>query len=102
MQVSVLFERLILSSLVILLCSSENTFAQNNQIDSLKLLLFQSKEDTIKVKTLIDLSWQFKIIAEFNTAIQYAEQALALAMQLEYRKGEGDIYRRLGRYYRFG
>jgi hypothetical protein len=102
MQVSVLFERLILSSLVILLCSSENTFAQNNQIDSLKLLLFQSKEDTIKVKTLIDLSWQFKIIAEFDTAIQYAEQALALAKQLEYRKGKGDIYRRLGRYYRFG
>ena len=54
--------------------------------DSLKIMIQTVKEDTSKVNLLIDLGgrypWSYP-----DTALQYGNQALALAEKLEYKKG---------------
>lgn len=89
----------VLFFMLMLFCGSRAIFSQNKLIDSLEPGLSNLKDDTGKVNTLIELSWQYKLGADFNTAIQHANAALALSQQLKYRQGEGDALRRLGRYY---
>jgi adenylate cyclase len=75
---------------VSVLCS-----AQNEQIDSLKAILDNSKEDTSKVNTLLALSGKlFRIDPE--ATIRYSVQAKELAEKLDFKSGLAYALKSLG------
>lgn len=68
-------------------------FSQQNKIDSLQRVLASAKEDSMKVKTLIELSKQFK---SGDTARIYLQEARELAEKIKYSKGEALAYKNIG------
>ena len=87
--------------LLLILIGCNNLLAQNkNQdflshaIDSLMLVLKTNKEDSSKVKTLLDIAWKkFNLTwsrgGDYESAIQYANQGLALANKVNFKWGKG-------------
>ncbi|HEV2832568.1 MAG TPA: hypothetical protein VGW31_11365, partial [Hanamia sp.] len=73
----------------ILLLSVHFSDAQNlyNIIDSLKLSLEHSQDDTSKVLTLAALSFRFAFMQP-DTGVLYGQKAIALAKSTGYKKGE--------------
>ncbi len=66
------------------------TNAQNafyNNVDSAKLSLSKANDDTAKVPLLIELSTAY-LVYQADTSIRYAQRAISLARQLDYKKGE--------------
>jgi len=61
--------------------------AQNAQIDSLKNVLQAQKEDTNKINTLNNLSRLF-MYEDALSAFQYANQALSLSENINFKKGK--------------
>ena len=55
--------------------------------DSLKLLLSKTSDDTEKVLMLSDLGFTYAFF-KIDTSIMYAQRAISLARQLNYKKGE--------------
>src|SRR5688572_17669287 len=55
--------------------------------DSLKQLLGKTKHDTDKVLLLADLGFNYAVLQP-DTGIVYAQRAISLARQLNYKKGE--------------
>jgi serine phosphatase RsbU (regulator of sigma subunit)/Flp pilus assembly protein TadD len=92
----VLKHRSLFFLLFICLCCS----APASTVDSLKNALTSAKEDTVKVKVLNSLAWEFQ---SSNTpqSLQYAQQALALAKQLNYKSGLISAYNSIGIAYYF-
>jgi CHAT domain-containing protein/uncharacterized protein HemY len=72
----------------ILFCTSFLT-AQNKTIDSLKIVLKTSKEDTLKVKTLNSLAENFNTAFKPDSAIYYTGIAQDLAQKVKYKRGQG-------------
>ncbi len=64
-------------------------FAQHSKIDSLLNLLKTDKEDTIKVKHLIDLCWKYKNKGDFGKGMTYGNAALELAGSVTFAGGKG-------------
>ncbi len=60
------------------------------QIDSLKKVLLTQKEDTNKVNTLNELSYELMRGNDVNTAIQNADKALSIANKIGYKKGQAN------------
>ncbi len=58
-------------------------------------LLGKSKDDTNKVKLLGDIA-HFYSTKELEKAVEYAEEALFLAKQIKFRKGEGNALLQIG------
>ena len=90
--------------LLLLICFSIQSVAQDFETDSLKALLQTSKEDTNKVWLLDALSerysWTFA-----DTAVMYAREELQLSQKLKFKKGEayamldmGGAFTTLGNY----
>lgn len=81
--------------LMVLFSVAGNSFSQKTKKDTLVAKLFAAKDDTSKVKALIDLGLHLytKDLAE---AKNYAEQAVSLARQSKYYKGEAFACRLLG------
>ena len=75
-------------------CAAQNN-SQGTVIDSMKAILHAAKEDTNKVKTLNNLSWELKQ-NNLDTAIAVCRQALKLAEQLKWQKGIASSHRKLG------
>lgn len=75
------------------LLTSSASFSRD-KIDSLEKLLSVSKEDTAKVNLLNDLILEH-IYAGTGKALNYAEEALALSVKLNYPQGEAVSYRRM-------
>jgi class 3 adenylate cyclase len=48
----------------------------------------QTKEDTNKVNTLIKLSREYRIVSEYSKGLDFGEQALGIAQQINFLKGE--------------
>ena len=78
---------------------------QNNVIDSLRRVLQTQKEDTIKVNTLNALGTALTNISDLDSALKFANQALALSESINFKKGQakaygiiGLIYQTLGNY----
>lgn len=63
--------------------------------DSLKKLLASSQPDTNRVMILSELSIRY-FTSNNDTAMKYAQEGLALAQALKFRKGEADCLRRSG------
>lgn len=78
--------------IIIILCWSgfwANVNAQNKNIDSLLIIIEKDKPDTNKVKHLNKLSKEYLNIDFYDSAIYFANQALALANYLPFEKGRG-------------
>lgn len=69
--------------------------AQNNLSDSLKSLLAKETRDTSKVKLLIRLN-AFYIFSFPDTAMQYAEEGLALSQKIGFSRGEANCLNQIG------
>jgi len=72
------------------------SFAQVREIDSLKKLLANTKEDTIKVALLCDLSFYEQ---NSQQAIALIEEALSLAKKNGFESGEASCYFEMGNHY---
>jgi class 3 adenylate cyclase len=83
--------------------------AQNRTIDSLQQVLknFEARRielkelsddesDTAKVNILKKLSLEYSSIADYDGAIKYADEALAISQQINFRKGAADSYYLIG------
>ena len=69
--------------------------AQNNQIDSLKAVVANSADDTLKVNTLITLSNRL-VNSDPEATIFYSTQAKELAEKLNYKRGLGYALKSIG------
>ncbi|MBL7872581.1 MAG: tetratricopeptide repeat protein [Cyclobacteriaceae bacterium] len=76
-----------------------NCKAQNPILDSLHRVLKLHKEDTSKVNTQNEISWEMSNIGNFDLALKYASDAILIAKNINYKKGMADSYSRLGRVY---
>lgn len=86
--------------LALLLAVSNRVDAQTEQADSLKLLIKNAKDDTLKVNTLIDISGSL-LRVDANEALRYANDALSLAKQLDFVRGEAYALKNIGMSYYF-
>src|SRR5882724_4215163 len=68
---------------------------QGVSVDSLKSLLPSSKEDTLKVNLLFQIS-RFYLSTEPKSAIPFSTQAKELSAQLNYQKGLAVSYKFIG------
>ena len=64
------------------------------QIDTLERQL-QTAKDTNRVKILCDLCWEYRFVSA-NKALEYGNEALALAQELKYTKGIAQSYNDMG------
>ncbi|TAL60152.1 MAG: tetratricopeptide repeat protein [Bacteroidetes bacterium] len=64
---------------------SSLSFAQQNKIDTLLSLLKKDNIDTNKVIHLNKLSWEYKNIGNYDTALYYGNTALQLSQQLNFK-----------------
>jgi signal transduction histidine kinase len=96
-----MLKRFLVKKIVLLFyCFSLNPlFAQQKQIDSLSVLLKNSKADTTKVSLLNAISKKFFDFQKYDTAKKYAEDALALAEKKDFTKGIESSYSNLGNIY---
>jgi adenylate cyclase len=77
-------------------------FAQKQgqpKIDSLQAVLKTAKEDTSKVNTLNAISYEKINVGDYTEARKYADEALALAEKINFKKGIALSYRRIGYIY---
>lgn len=70
-----------------LLFSGNSSFAQTRAIDSLRTSLKTERMDTMRVKTLGFLAYDFYLKEAYDSALKYANQALTLADTLKFKKG---------------
>src|SRR4051812_30879351 len=75
--------------------------AQNKKIDSLQVLLKKDKLDTNKINHFNQLSIEYKNARLYDTAIDYANSALQLALKLNFKKGMAISYTKIGNVYDF-
>ncbi len=64
------------------------------QIDTLERQL-QTAKDTNRVKILCDLCWEYRFVSA-NKALEYGNEALALAQEIKYTKGIAQSYNDMG------
>jgi len=69
--------------------------AQNNSLDSLRLVLAKTSTDTVRVNVLNNLSLQF-ITVDLDSSAAYADKALRLATTLGFKKGLEKAYAMTG------
>ncbi|MBT8211306.1 MAG: tetratricopeptide repeat protein [Eudoraea sp.] len=75
---------------------------QSAQIDSLKQLIAQQQDDSLKVNTLLAVSQNYFSINP-DSAVIYANQAISLANEIQFGKGAGMGYKNIGlAYYYMG
>jgi adenylate cyclase len=72
--------------------------AGNTVIDSLRYIVQSSKEDTVRVNMLIELSIKYRTISP-DTSIDYAQQAENLAQKIHFQKGIGYALKSKGMMY---
>lgn len=73
-----------------------SSFCQNREMDSLKQLLSRTTSDTFRVDLLVKLGL---LEQSFEGGLRYAEDALALAKKIHYKKGEGASLNQIGNQY---
>jgi len=86
--------------LALLLAVSNRVDAQIKQADSLKLLIRNANDDSLKVNTLIDISGSL-LRVDTKEALRYANEALALAEKLDFVRGQAYALKSIGMSYYF-
>ncbi|TAL48059.1 MAG: tetratricopeptide repeat protein, partial [Chitinophagaceae bacterium] len=87
-----------IKKIIVIACSSVFSFAaisQNTNADSLKNLLDKTSVDTVRVFLLYKISDEYSLAAP-DTAMQFARQALKLAQEASFKKGEARSLTRIG------
>ena len=79
-----------------LVLSANQTLAQNTTIDSLINIVQKGKQDTTTVAALNALSSELLQTEELDKAKAYADQAIALAEQLDFKKGKAYAQKNVG------
>ena len=90
--------------IVIAVCVQKQSLAQlegQGRIDSLLRELPKAKEDTNKVKLLIDLSHTYYSINP-DEGLKFGKQGLKLAQKLDWKKGIGNSCRTIAGNYGYG
>lgn len=64
-------------------------------MDSLRTSLFNEKKDTIRVLTLLDISYAFSNLS-IDSSLLFAQQSLVLAKQSGFVKGEAECLEKIG------
>lgn len=90
--------QLLLLPFIILLITA-TCKAQNPILDSLQAVLKTQGEDTNRVNTLNELSWQLKDLGNFTLALTNANDAMLLSRKIDYKKGIATAYSRNGQVY---
>ena len=70
--------------------------AQTKYIDSIKVLIKNSKEDNNKVELLNETADKLFRVSSFDSSIRYANLALMLAKKINYKPGIAGAYSNLG------
>jgi tetratricopeptide (TPR) repeat protein len=78
--------------LCVVLLQYTATAQSQHTIDSLKRVIATTKSDSVKIYTLLDLSFR----SNFTQGLFYAQKALLLAQQTNYNKDEITVYNALG------
>jgi two-component system, NarL family, sensor histidine kinase UhpB len=89
-------------ALIPLLCAflfSQESFSQNNKIDSLLQVLKTVKEDTNKVNTLNALAKETRNTGDYEVSRQYSKEALLLTEKINFEKGKIRVYLNIGATY---
>lgn len=86
-------------AVIVFFLMSSFSIAQNRTIDSLKNNLILTKENTLKVDILNDLSWEYSD-SDPERSMEYATQAQSLAEKLNYKKGLSSAYSNEASFYR--
>src|ERR1700741_4009601 len=71
-------------------------FSQRQNLDSLLRVLPAQGQDTSRVLTLIEISWEYRGIGEMDNALRYGEEGIALAEKLDYTLGRAQLYSNMG------
>lgn len=75
-------------------------YSQLPQLDSLKYVISNAREDTTKVNILVEFSGSLAA-SDSTEAIRYANEAIELGNQLGFQKGVGYAYKNIGLTYYF-
>jgi serine phosphatase RsbU (regulator of sigma subunit) len=86
--------------IILFLTFHQISSSQNNMLDSLKLVLANSKEDTTKVNVLLSICKNEYRISQ-DSAIFHGNEALKLSEKLDYQKGIAYSYKYIGMGYFF-
>ncbi|MBS1747799.1 MAG: hypothetical protein JST21_16665 [Bacteroidetes bacterium] len=88
-------------AIILFIFVTSNVFAQDNTIDSLKLVLSKEKTDTGKIKLLNNIGGRFGMGRTKNdSALWYARQALNLSQKIKDIKGELNARFNMSHYFR--
>lgn len=71
-------------------------YAQENKIDSLMAILNNTNHDSITVQTLNELSKQWQKKNDYDSALFFARNALALSKKNDFKKGAAIAYENIG------
>ena len=74
--------------LISILFFSISNYAQNKRLDSL-INLSKSAKDTLLIKTLNEISWEYKS-SNVDTALFYAKSALEKSLEIDGKKSIAD------------
>lgn len=83
---------------IFFLCLSALCLAQNNHLDSLKLVVSKDRKDTNKVKDLLLLSKEYMSTSP-DDAIKYSNEAMDLSADLNYAAGIAYAQKNIGMVY---
>ena len=86
----------IFSFVFLLAMTPQTTLGQNTVIDSLKAIVQTGQKDTARVTALNALSSELIQIEELDQAKAYADQAIAIADQLGFKKGKAYAFKNKG------
>lgn len=88
-------QKVILVFVLVLSFFTRQAIAQSPEIDSIKLVITRSAEDSNKVDALLRLSTEYFSLAP-DESILYAKQAQALAIKIKYARGEAYAHKNMG------
>jgi len=94
-----LFSLFVLFFLITLFWKGAEVYSQNKKIDSLKIIIKSTKEDTSKVNALNDLSDAYSKIGLNDSANSIDLKSIELARLIGYSKGEAIALKSIGNYY---
>lgn len=75
---------------------SVNSFSQTPRADSLLRVIESSMDDSLKVRAYLDLGQEF-LSSDISQAIHYLDDAILIALKIDYKKGLADAYNLQGR-----
>jgi serine phosphatase RsbU (regulator of sigma subunit) len=80
----------------VLFFSTAISQSSTRRIDSLLVVLKTAKEDTIKVKSLNEIAWEYRNKSNYAAAAKYSLDAIDLGIKLNFKKGLGRAYHHMG------